>query len=228
MLVLAVVVLASIPFAGGDLRRMASLRLQATWLLPLAAGMQVLVLGAGTSVRALDIAGHLTSYGLAAAFVWRNRTLHGLWPLTLGAALNAGTIAVNGGTLPASRAALELAGRTSRDGANSAVLADPVLPWLGDVFAVPAWVPFANVFSLGDVLVLVGMTWVVQSACRRPRRALVLRDPLLSLTRQELLVEVELARRQLVLARARRAALESEVAAHVVRLGRPVPVAVLT
>ena len=99
-----------------------------------------------------------------------------------------------------------------------------MLPWLGDVFAVPAWLPFANVFSIGDVLVLVGMTWVVHSACRRPRAEVVARDPLLLLARAELQAEVDLARRQLAAARARRAALEAEVAAHVVRHGRlPAP-----
>jgi hypothetical protein len=44
-----------------------------------------------------------------------------------------------------------------------------VLPWLGDVFAVPHGVPFANVFSVGDVLVVAGAAWLVRSATHRPR-----------------------------------------------------------
>ena len=41
----------------------------------------------------------------------------------------------------------------------------PALQPLTDIFAVPAWVPLANVFSVGDVLIAVGV------ACDRRRDA---------------------------------------------------------
>jgi len=39
---------------------------------------------------------------------------------------------------------------------NSGTVAHPVLGFLGDVFAWPVRLPFANVFSVGDVLIVLG------------------------------------------------------------------------
>jgi hypothetical protein len=115
---------------------------------------------------------HLASYVLAAAFLWLNRDLRGLPVVALGAACNAGTIALNGGTLPASAAAVRLAGIDADEQfLNSAVLPDPVLPWLGDVFAWPQPLPLANVFSVGDVLIVIGVgvvSWCLGSGPQTP------------------------------------------------------------
>ncbi len=74
-----------------------------------------------------------------------------------GRSTNGVTIALNGGMLPASQAAVDVRGhRRDLEFANSAVLEHPVLPWLGDVFAWPAPLPLANTFSVGDVLIVVG------------------------------------------------------------------------
>lgn len=43
---------------------------------------------------------------------------------------------------------------------NSALVTDANLWFLGDVFGVPAWVPAANVFSVGDLLLVAG-AWVL-------------------------------------------------------------------
>lgn len=77
------------------------------------------------------------------------------------------TIALNGGTLPASPSALCTAGGDldSSEFLNSGVLTDPHLPWLGDVFAIPEGWPLANVFSIGDVLVLAGVGWAAHRIC---------------------------------------------------------------
>jgi hypothetical protein len=106
----------------------------------------------------LAVATHLASYLLAAAFLWLNRGLRGLPVVALGAACNGVTIALNGGTLPASAEAVRRAGISADEAfLNSAVLDDPVLPWLGDVFAWPQPLPLANVFSVGDVLIVLGV-----------------------------------------------------------------------
>lgn len=116
---------------------------------------------------------HLASYVLAAAFLWLNRALRGLPVVALGAACNAVTIALNGGTLPASAAAVRRAGIPADENfLNSAVLPHPVLPWLGDVFAWPQPLPLANVFSVGDVLIVLGVggvSWGVSSRHARGR-----------------------------------------------------------
>ncbi len=168
--VLALMLIASVPLLGGDLRRLATLDVRATWVLPLALALQVLVLGvAPDAPRPVAVGTHLVTYLLAAAFIWANRRVAGLVLLAAGAATNGLTIALNGGTLPASESALRRAGLPVEvDGfTNSGVLDAPRLPWLGDVFAIPAGVPLANVFSIGDVLILAGAAWLLHSTCRR-------------------------------------------------------------
>jgi multisubunit Na+/H+ antiporter MnhE subunit len=50
-------------------------------------------------------------------------------------------------------------------------VAHPVLEPLTDVFALPAWVPLANVFSVGDVLIGAGIALVIANRMRRPAPA---------------------------------------------------------
>ena len=47
---------------------------------------------------------------------------------------------------------------------NSAVRAEPVLAPLTDIFAMPRGLPFANVFSIGDVLIGAGVVVVIVAA----------------------------------------------------------------
>ena len=98
---------------------------------------------------------------------WLNRRIPGLWIVALGAASNGIAIAVNGGTLPASRTALETAGIHLEPGEflNSGVLEHPHLGFLGDVFAIPAGFPLANVFWVGDVLIVLGVAWGAHRVC---------------------------------------------------------------
>ena len=50
---------------------------------------------------------------------------------------------------------------------NSAVLENPALAPLTDIFALPPWLPFANVFSIGDVLIGSGSSSSSPSGCAR-------------------------------------------------------------
>jgi hypothetical protein len=168
MALIAAVLVATVPLFGGRLRALASVRIASVWLIGSALALQVLAISVvPTWPRALLVAAHLVSYLLAGRFVWLNRRVSGLPIVALGGALNAVTIAVNGGTLPASRAALARAGihPVAGDFNNSGVLAHPHLAWLGDVLATPAGFPMANVFSIGDVLILVGLGYGVHRIC---------------------------------------------------------------
>ncbi|NYI41676.1 DUF5317 domain-containing protein [Demequina lutea] len=114
--------------------------------------------------HALAATVHVLTYAVAFAFLWLNRRVGGVLIVAAGAITNGVVIALNGGTLPASASAVKAAGL---DGdiafANSAVLDHPVLPWLGDAFAWPTPLPLANTFSVGDVLIVVGVfvaAWV--------------------------------------------------------------------
>src|SRR6266516_2736662 len=92
---------------------------------------------------------YVASYPMALAFVFANRRIPGVWLVGLGAALNFLVISTNGGTMPAAPHALAAAGLPLDPGqfTNSLALASPRLLFLGDVFAVPKGIPFANVFS---------------------------------------------------------------------------------
>jgi hypothetical protein len=117
---------------------------------------------------------HVATYVLALGFLVVNRDVAGLPLVAGGAASNGVTIALNGGVLPASPAAVTAAGLDPDPGfANSAVVTDPVLPWLGDVFAWPAPLPLANTFSVGDVLIVLGVVVAAWSGTRRLRGASV-------------------------------------------------------
>jgi uncharacterized protein DUF5317 len=99
--------------------------------------------------------------------VLRNLDLAGMPMVALGALANLAAIVANNGSMPADPGALTLAGLTAGDHTNSVVLASPSLQPLTDIFAAPAWVPFANVFSVGDVLIGLGIAWAIAAAMRR-------------------------------------------------------------
>jgi hypothetical protein len=156
---IAACMVASVPLTGGSLRRLARQSFTALWLLPSALLLQVLVINIfPTAPAPIPAAAHLLTYALATVFIIRNRRIRGIPTLAIGAAMNGIAIAANGGTLPASQDALREAGWNTTDAefANSAVLHAPRLGWLGDNFAIPANVPFANVFSIGDIVILLG------------------------------------------------------------------------
>jgi hypothetical protein len=159
MLVMLVCLLAALSplLLGRSLAPLAGLRLRwlpLVWLTLVSQFVLVYV----SMPKPVGVALHLAGYAAAAVVIWINRALPGLVLIGLGAASNGVTIALNGGTLPARAAALDAAGfEPDLAFENSGVLADPVLPWLGDVFAWPEPLPLSNVFSVGDVLVVLGV-----------------------------------------------------------------------
>ena len=64
-------------------------------------------------------------------------------------------ILANGGHMPALPAAMRAAGLTYTGVQNNSVAeATPRLAWLVDRFAAPHWLPIANIYSLGDMLIV--------------------------------------------------------------------------
>ena len=160
--------LLSVPAAGGRLSALEEVRLRWVWLVVVAFAVQVVLV---TLVPEGDITlhrvAHVMTYGLAGVCVVRNlRELRFLWVVALGGLLNFVAIAANGGVMPASRGALETAGLSVQSGsfANSDLVEGANAWFLGDVFAVPAGWPGANVFSVGDVLMLLGAMLVLHAA----------------------------------------------------------------
>lgn len=144
---------------GGDARRLADARFRKPGLVLAGLALQVMVISVVPSGSpGTHAAMHVVSYVLVGFFVAANARVAGLVLAGAGGLLNFAAILANGGVMPASAGALRTAGLGHLDGfANSAALSNPRLGWLGDVFAVPAWVPWHNVFSIGDVLVVLGV-----------------------------------------------------------------------
>jgi len=160
--------LATVPLAGGRLGALADVRFRASWLAMTGIALQIVVISivpAGASWAHHAV--HLASYGFIAAFLWVNRRLPFLWLAAIGGALNLLAIVANGGVMPADPDALAAAGVEQKAGdfANSTAVAHPHLSVLGDVFAVPSSWPVSNVFSIGDVILVVAALLALHSVC---------------------------------------------------------------
>ena len=161
--------LASVPLARGRLGALGDLRFRRAWLLGLAIAVQVVIVSIipGTGSPAMHNAVHITTYFLVGAFVIANRRIPWVWLVAVGGASNFAAIVANGGVMPADPDAVAAAGLAVApdEFVNSGVVAHPHLAFLGDVFAVPASWPVSNVFSVGDVLILVGALLAMHCVC---------------------------------------------------------------
>jgi hypothetical protein len=115
---------------------------------------------------------------MVGAAVLRNIRLPGMPLVVLGAASNMAAILANGGYMPATPEALASLGKGAPTiYSNSALVPTPNLPWLIDRFALPHGVPLANVFSVGDALLALGVFALVVSVMRRPDDGLASAEP---------------------------------------------------
>jgi hypothetical protein len=151
-------------------------RLQIRWATLIVGGfaVQVLLFADPIAARVGDLGPpiYVASSLAVLAAVLRNAAIPGLPLVALGAACNQLAIVANGGYMPAGADALAAQARhASGLYSNSAAIPDPVLPWLTDIFAMPTWLPFANIFSVGDVLIGVGVAIAVVVAMRVARPA---------------------------------------------------------
>ncbi|OGF53180.1 MAG: hypothetical protein A2Z21_04865 [Candidatus Fraserbacteria bacterium RBG_16_55_9] len=164
---------------GGRLSHMARLELRSTWLILLALAIQLLIFPLGAGKQPLIRFGteyfHLASYAFLVGFVVLNRREWGILAMGMGMLLNLLVITVNGGYMPTRPDLLEAAGRGEAAAklrevgiyANNTLM-EPTTPlwFLGDVFYAPEWVPFANVFSVGDLLLALGLIFFLQAKMR--------------------------------------------------------------
>ena len=169
ILVACVVAVLSVPATGRSLAPLAKLSLRRVELVWFGAGLQLAITLVPGIPNWLGQPLHLCTYALSVAFLWCNRHLPGALLLGLGTALNLAAIVANGGTMPASESAWRTAGlpTLTNQFENSNVTHSARLPWLGDVFAIPKGWPLANVFSVGDVLVVIAIAYMVHVLCRR-------------------------------------------------------------
>jgi hypothetical protein len=162
---------------GGRFGNLARLTFRWSALVLLALGLQIFVIyGPGKldsrpySFSALLI---LCSYGLLMVAVVANRQIPGMLLLGLGVALNFLVILVNGGWMPVTADQLAMSGLMSSTslapGQRVIYSKDLIidsqetrLRWLSDVFVIPRAGLLSVVFSTGDVLMMLGLFWLIQ------------------------------------------------------------------
>lgn len=113
----------------------------------------------------------LVSYALLLAMLLRNARLFGMPLVVAGLLSNLVAILANGGLMPVRASALAAAHRSYSTHNNSIELVRPHLAALVDRWAVPAWIPLGNVYSIGDVLIAIGVFVAIVAAMRAPRPA---------------------------------------------------------
>ena len=166
---MAVVILATVPLAGGNVAQLAGIRIRGWWLVAVALLMQVAITGV------LQSWPHGVLVGSAPRFVRPHRRGHLVEPAAAGPADHRPRRIAQrlrhraerrhpAGLRPGPRRQPAL---TCEDFNNSGVLAHPILAPLGDVVATPAWLPFRNVISIGDLIALIGVAVLAHAVVRR-------------------------------------------------------------
>jgi len=165
--ILVGLIVGSLP--GGSLSGLAELRIR--WGPVFLGGLlfQVALFSGPVAERVGDLGPVLYVASTAAVLVavLRNWRIVGLPIVMVGAAANGAAILANGGFMTAGAGALAALGKSFPAGySNSSIVAHPALEGWTDIFAVPHPLPFANVFSIGDVLIAIGVATVLIAAMR--------------------------------------------------------------
>ena len=158
---------------GGRVRYLSHLRLRFLWLVAAAILIQFIIFPLFSS-RALfpyfTTELHLASYGLLFVFFFLNYRVWPMFIIAIGAICNLAVISLNAGRMPSSAHALSSAGQPdialnlSTNGVmgNVILMSDKTrLNVLGDWLYLPAWMPLATAFSVGDLIIAVGLTTLV-------------------------------------------------------------------
>jgi hypothetical protein len=156
---------------GGRFDRLAQLPVRWPWLAVAGLVVQVILFwrGVGNALGVLAPVVYVASTLAVFVFVLRNIRITGFPLIALGAASNLVAIVANGGYMPASPEALRQLAEAGPEGySNSVELGNPAFWFLTDIFVLPRWLPFANVFSIGDVLIGLGVAIAVAWAMRDP------------------------------------------------------------
>jgi hypothetical protein len=149
---------------GGRVSRVAEVRLRAGGTVVAALAIQLVLFSrlGGFVPTGWRSGIHLASYALLIGFAAANLRVRALALTLLGMVLNAIAIGANGGRMPLSADAARAAGLHVASDSNVSAAAHR-LAFLGDVFALPARLPLANAFSVGDVLIGAGMVGFIVS-----------------------------------------------------------------
>jgi hypothetical protein len=175
-------VIAAALLRGGSLVNLIELRLRWVPLVLAALAVQLLIFTpfrAAPLISAWTIQLYMFSMALLTIWVAFNWRIPGMGLMALGLLSNFVAIAANGGYMPVSPESARYAGRLERYAAeglpvanNSIATGDQAWLWpLTDILPIPAGLPFANVYSIGDVLLTIGGAQLCYRAIRRPPAA---------------------------------------------------------
>ncbi len=177
LLALAVALLVAF-LRGGSLRNLANFHLEWGWLAGLALAIQVMAVYGVPGDRYLYLQGGalVASSLMLLPVLWRNRRSPGLALIGLGLALNLTVMVANGGFMPITPEAVacighqhlivQVGGVERMSGSKGIVLPkeETALWVLSDILILPPPFPLASAFSLGDVLVAIGASILLQRA----------------------------------------------------------------
>ena len=164
--------------SGGRLSGLGKLQLRWLPLVFIALVIQLLIFPLFTSTAILPVAKaplHILSYVLLAIWIAANVRIAPMVLLSLGAICNFSVLLANGGLMPASINALQRAGLSSLADwlMNEGVYANLIrmssstrLNFLGDILYLPKWIPFSAAFSIGDLLIMLALIWLIVKGMR--------------------------------------------------------------
>ncbi|UCH35404.1 MAG: DUF5317 domain-containing protein [Armatimonadota bacterium] len=159
--------------AGGRFSRLGRLDLRWPWVFVAAFGVRAVIVVLGVRgwqpVIGIAPALHILSYVLLLAAVVANRHLWAMWVAALGVAMNFAVIAANGGTMPADADLVGASGQqqmvqlveSGRYPTHTLLDAGTRLPFLADRYLLPHPYPRPSVFSLGDILITLGVVVLI-------------------------------------------------------------------
>ncbi len=165
---------------GGRLKNLNSINLKAPWLIFVALAIQLLIFPLGANAPIVNFGTdyfHIASYLILGLFVLLNLREWGIAVMSSGALANFAAIIANGGFMPTRAENLQAAGLiTPTEAANlapGAILGNNIIMgeqtplwFLGDIFSLPPAIPLANVFSIGDVILALGLIFYLRAKMR--------------------------------------------------------------
>ena len=166
--------------SGGHPSNLARLHLRWPGLIFLALVTQVVIFTSWLPVpRSLLPFLYVLSNVIALVWLARNIRVAGIPCVAIGAVSNLAAILANGGRMPvdgtslsrARGAAAEAAIAAGQSPSNSVLMDSHTrLLWLTDRFVLPPPFPFPTVFSVGDLLIGLGVAWLIAAGMRGPKR----------------------------------------------------------
>ncbi len=154
---------------GGTIANLENLDIRYLWLILLSLLIQLLIFPLFAEQPIVGFATeifHAVSYVLLGVFIIANFRIPGIPMMGAGMASNFLVIALNGGYMPSSVVSLIKSGEYAvaynliREGTYGNVInmkGSTTFEFLGDWLYLPSWFPFSTAFSLGDLLIALGL-----------------------------------------------------------------------